>query len=66
MSETHQLFTEWHRLVVQHRIIGKQAHDARLVAIMNLHGLTHILTFNANNFRGYPLTVVTPAEALTN
>jgi len=64
LSETHQLFTEWHRLVVQHRVIGKQAHDSRLVAIMNLHGLTHVLTFNASNFRAYPVTVVTPDDVL--
>ncbi len=64
LVETPQLFHEWRRLVVQYRTIGKQAHDARLTAIMNTNGLTHLLTFNVNNFRAYPLTVVTPDEVL--
>jgi predicted nucleic acid-binding protein len=65
LPETPQLFFEWHRLVLRHRIIGKQAHDARLVAIMNNSGLTHLLTFNVNNFRAYDLTVLSPDEILT-
>lgn len=32
---------------------GKNAHDARLVAAMVRHGLTHILTFNAQDFSRY-------------
>jgi predicted nucleic acid-binding protein len=51
-------------LVVQHRVVGKQGHDARLAAIMNINGLAHILTFNANNFRAYDLTVVSPDEVV--
>ena len=37
--------TEWRRLVVAHAVQGVQVHDARLVAAMNVHGITHILTF---------------------
>ncbi|MGO9108857.1 MAG: type II toxin-antitoxin system VapC family toxin [Thermoguttaceae bacterium] len=62
LLETPQLFAEWHRLVVQYRVMGKQAHDARLVAIMNNCGLTHLLTFNLNNFRAYSVNVVSPDE----
>jgi predicted nucleic acid-binding protein len=65
LPETQQLFPEWHRLVVQYRVIGKQAHDARLAAIMNTNGLSHLVTFNANNFRAYPLTVLTPDEVIS-
>jgi predicted nucleic acid-binding protein len=64
LAETRQLFPEWHRLVVQHRVMGKQAHDARLVAIMHDNGVTHILTFNVNNFRAYDVTVVSPDEVV--
>jgi predicted nucleic acid-binding protein len=66
LSETTQLFPEWHRLVIRHRVIGKQAHDTRLVAIMNTNGLTHILTFNVNNFRAYNVTVVSPDDVLAS
>jgi predicted nucleic acid-binding protein len=66
LPETPQLFSEWHALVVQHRVMGKQGHDARLVAIMNINGLTRILTFNVNNFRIYGVTVVSPDEVLAS
>ncbi len=66
LPETPQLFSEWHRLVVQYRVVGKQAHDARLVAIMNDNGVTDVLTFNVKNFRAYNLTVVSPDEIVAN
>ena len=40
---------------------GKKAHDARLVAAMNLHGITHIVTFNSDDFaRDAGITVIHP------
>src|ERR1041385_2410537 len=33
------VFAEWEGLVAQHQVMGKQAHDARLVAVMKAHGL---------------------------
>jgi len=48
------------------KLIGKNGHDARLVAAMTVHGLTHLLSFNAQDFRQYrAITVVTPADVLT-
>jgi hypothetical protein len=45
---------------------GKNAHDARLVAVMMIHGLTHLLTFNTQDYRQYSgVTVLSPADALT-
>ena len=41
LPETPGLFSEWERLVVHHEVSGKNTHDARLVAAMNIHGLTH-------------------------
>ena len=31
-----------------------QVHDARLVALMQVHGITHILTLNRADFARYP------------
>ena len=31
-------------------VIGKQVHDARLVAVCHAHGVTHLLTFNVAHF----------------
>ncbi len=43
----------WERLVYDYRVSGKNAHDARLVAAMVVHGIESILTFNAEDFLRY-------------
>ena len=56
----------WERVVIEHRVLGRQAHDARLVALMLSHGVSHILTLNTADFARYPeITAVTPAEILS-
>lgn len=56
------LFTTWESLVGQHQCLGRVSFDARLVAAMRTHGLTHLLTFNAADFARFPgLTVLDPA-----
>lgn len=57
---------EWRKLVVKHSVLGVQVHDARLVAAMKTHGMSHILTFNDTDFRRYQpdITVMTPAEVI--
>ena len=56
-------YPEWRRLVVARGVSGKKTHDARLVAAMTAHGVTHILTFNADDFARYPsIKVLNPAK----
>jgi len=44
-------------------VIGKPSHDARLVAAMQAHSLTAILTFDKTGFSRYPgIEVVHPAD----
>jgi len=55
------VFEPWLELVSRIPCLGKVAHDARLVAAMQRHGLTHLLTFNSADFdRFSSITVVTP------
>lgn len=51
----------WQALVESHGVTGFRAHDARLVAAMQSYGVTRLLTFNAGDFRGLPVTVLDPA-----
>jgi predicted nucleic acid-binding protein len=51
----------WERLVVAYRVQGKPAHDARLVAAMERHGLSHILTFNAGDFSRLAVGILDPS-----
>lgn len=65
LTDTHEIFAEWERIVVRYQVIGKQAHDARLVAAMKVHRLTHLLTFNDSDFKRFEeITVVTPNSLL--
>lgn len=59
------IYPEWRRLVALHQVVGKNAHDARLVAAMVVHGITHILRFNAGDFTRFPgIVVLEPALLL--
>jgi predicted nucleic acid-binding protein len=66
LPETPDIYPAWKALVVALGVIGKQVHDARLVAVCHVHGVTHLLTFNVAHFTrlagfGPGLTVVDPA-----
>lgn len=47
------VYGEWRRLVVEHGVSGVQVHDARLVALMSVHGISRILTFNGRDFHRF-------------
>src|SRR6266571_740353 len=42
LPDTAEALPEWERLVIQHQVSGKKTHDARLVAAMKVHGVSHI------------------------
>jgi predicted nucleic acid-binding protein len=51
----------WLALVEAHQVAGFRAHDVRLVAAMQSYGITRLLTFNAADFHGLPITIIDPA-----
>jgi predicted nucleic acid-binding protein len=51
----------WQALLEAHGITGFRAHDVRFVAAMQSYGITRLLTFNAGDFRGLPVTALDPA-----
>lgn len=63
LEETPAIYAEWRRLVVDNSVAGVQVHDARIVGIMNVNGVTHVLTLNGADFSRYTgITSVSPAE----
>ncbi|NLE39581.1 MAG: PIN domain-containing protein [Pirellulaceae bacterium] len=62
LPEGPAVFPEWLRLVSRHGIIGKQVHDARLIAQLNVHGVSHLLTFNVGDFQPYGTQAVSPEQ----
>lgn len=56
----------WRNLVVTLGIQGVQVHDARLAALMQVHGAVHILTLNVADFGRFSgITAMDPARIIT-
>lgn len=58
LSEPPKAYAQWRQLVLTHGVMGRQVHDARLVATMQSHAIRHILTLNGADFRRFPFVVV--------
>lgn len=65
LGETPQTFPIWESLVAKYPIRGKQAHDARLVAVMIEQRVPRLLTYNDADFRFYTeIEVLNPFDVL--
>jgi predicted nucleic acid-binding protein len=67
LAETPDIYPAWKALVGALGVIGKQVHDARLVAVCHAHRVSHLLTFNVAHFTrltgfGPAVVVVDPAS----
>ena len=67
LPDTPDIFPAWKHIVQTTATIGKQVHDARLVAVCHVHGITHLLTFNTGHFARFAnaapgIVVVDPAS----
>jgi predicted nucleic acid-binding protein len=47
------IFDQWSQIVSTSSVVGKSAHDARLVAAMVKHSVLNVLTFNIQDFQRY-------------
>jgi predicted nucleic acid-binding protein len=57
------VYPAWRNLVIAFQVSGVQVHDARLVAVMQVHSLSHLLTFDTTDFRRFSvITAVHPQE----
>ena len=50
LPDTPAIYSEWLKLITAHKIVGKRAHDTRLVAAMSVYGLKAFATFNFKDF----------------
>ncbi|MFZ5828944.1 MAG: hypothetical protein ACOY3P_02610 [Planctomycetota bacterium] len=58
------MFVEWLRLVNAYKILGKQVHDARLIALLNVHEVPHLLTFNVGDFQRFGAIAISPEQVV--
>jgi predicted nucleic acid-binding protein len=67
LADSPDIYPAWKAPVGALGVIGKQVHDARLVAVCHIYGVTHLLTFNITHFVrmagfGPGIVVVDPAN----
>lgn len=63
LAETPAIYPEWRSLVSAYNVSGKNVHDARIVAQMNVHGIVNLLTFNVKDFSRYAnIEAIDPAN----
>jgi|SRR5437588_10828714 len=63
VPDTPDVYKEWRKLVSAAGVSGVKVHDARLAAVAIAHGLTHVLTFNAADFKRFVgVTAVCPED----
>lgn len=62
LPDTPAIYTQWRRLVAAHSVLGKQVHDTRIVAAMNVHQIARLLTFNTADFKRFSnIVLIDPA-----
>jgi predicted nucleic acid-binding protein len=67
LLEPPDVYPAWKRLVAASAVIGKQVHDARIVAVCQIHHFGQILTFNVRRFARFAafapgLIIIDPAS----
>jgi predicted nucleic acid-binding protein len=56
-------FNKWRRLVSDYQISGVQVHDAKIVASMIAHNISHLVTFNEKDFKRFSMiTTIDPKD----
>ena len=63
LKEPDSTYRHWKSIVIRHAVIGKQVHDARIVAVMTAYRIKRILTLNKSDFVRFPgIQAFTPDE----
>ena len=64
LDESAAAYRQWRELLGEHQIQGLAAHDARLVSMMGVAGISQILTLNVADFARYPGIVALAPKAV--
>lgn len=58
LPDVEAIHDEWRRLVFAYGVSGTKVHDARIVAAMIVHRVSHILTLDGSDFERYSEIVI--------
>jgi predicted nucleic acid-binding protein len=50
LEDSPDVFQNWLNLIEKYQVTGKRSHDIRLVAMMQTHDVSHLLTLNPKDF----------------
>lgn len=64
LPESEAVFRAWLQLLQAHDIRGTEVHDAHLAAVLEVHQVTHLLTFNGADFKRFPHIVAVHPQDL--
>lgn len=65
LPETEGVDPVWLSLLKVHEVRGVQVHDAHLAAVLEVNHVSHLLTFNVEDFKRFPnLVAVHPQEVV--
>ena len=53
LAETDQVYFNWLKLISDYKVIGKNAHDARIVAFMVSNSISSLYTLNKKDFERF-------------
>ena len=53
LPEDGRVYRVWRRLLLDHEVRGVQVHDAHLAAVLEVHRVSHLLTYNATDFKRF-------------
>jgi predicted nucleic acid-binding protein len=63
LTETERVCAVWQRILFTCEVRGVQVHDAHLAALLEVHGVTRLVTFNGADFKRFSgLTAVHPQD----
>lgn len=66
LPDSNSVLPNWQQLVLTYNVVGKKAHDARLVVAMRSHGIDNLLTFNDADFHRFGHHVYTPDQVIAS
>jgi len=65
LPEIDTIYPLWSAIVDAYGVVGRQVYDARLVAVMQAHGINRILTMNGKHFRNFSgIQVIDPQSLI--
>ncbi len=66
LPEMEDVFHAWLRLLSLHEVRGVQVHDAHLAATLEVHGVSHLLTFNGQDFKRFSNLIAVHPQDVTD